>query len=746
MMAFHIPSDFLRALRHLSTFQESQHQHLEALYYLAAEGGAVPREELLRLLAAETSATPDSMLQSLVEAGLIVPRRVQPAAGEGDDEMAEAPDEGPELVALVDNLEPLFRLPSFYRNRLRRKLAGRDPLDLGRMAQAFYAASPCPAPADCLDRHLLLASFKALLLDAPALRQAVEEHLSWPGRVILKVLSMHAEGLTLRDLRKQVGFFGVKVDSDELKRELIQLFRATGLVWTSDGSTLLKHDQYFPAEGRILLVTDAVAMVRSNFELQESPPQLYPAFAGRLAPEAWKVRHEPVQLFHNALILLIHLVNHRIQRIQKGGVHKTEIKRVCGLFQPAQDDQHLFNFLFDFFEQHGIVQLKHEIWAVNVPATAAFFRKPGESLRRLLTDAFGADILEPGRLEDSLGRGESAALDPLKLIWLLKHVSPQAWIAQEELAYLYAQMEGGSKNESQRAAIDKFVAHQLVKPLFWFGLVELSNHPEQGGLVFRLSPRGRRVLQENLPPLDLEAWFDADEKLLVQANLEIFLPVRFLPEKTLFLARFADYERGRYKISATSLSRGLDSGLDLDGIRGFLVENSSQAIPQNVNYLIEEVTNRHGHILVDPQLMVLKTEDERLMQELSLLPGLRKSWLAIFQPQLMLLSPGTRVQKLVDDLRRVGYMPRVRWEAVIDENAEQLELSRVERLHLLALLKAWEYAERVHPELGELFKLVSGQLTAEDQQEMAAIPQRKLGDSYARLDAMSNAIAAGRLS
>ena len=31
------------------------------------------------------------------------------------------------------------------------------------------------------------------------------------------------------------------------------------------------------------------------------------------------------------------------------------------------------------------------------------------------------------------------------------------------------------------------------------------------------------------------------------------------------------------------------------------------------------------------------------------------------------------------------------------------------------------------------------------QQEMAAIPQRKLGDSYARLDAMSGAIAAGRL-
>lgn|GEM_PF-2181748 len=738
-MAFHIPSDFLRALRHLATYQESQHQHLEVLFYLAAEGGSVPRSELAAQVAAESSENPDLILASLCEAGLIVLQ----AAGEPDED--GNPGTGPELVALVSNLEPLFRLPSFYRNRLRRKMVGRDPQELKRMSQSFYSRSPLQVEEDCLDRTMLLASFKAMMLDGPSLAAAVEEHLSWTGRVILKVLSMHAEGLTLRDVRKHVGFFGVKLDSDELKRELITLFRNTGLVWTSDGTALLKHDQYFPAEGRILLVTDAVAVVRANFELQEAAPQLYPAFATRLAPEAWKVRHEPVQLFQNALILLIHLVNHRIQRIQKGGIHKTEVKRVCGLFQPPQEDQHLFNFLFDFFEQHGIVQLKHEIWAVNMTATSAFFRNPGDSLRLMMTDAFGADLLEKGRLEESLGHSEGGGLDPLRLLWLLRHVSPSAWIAQEELAYLYGQMEGGTRSDNQRAAIDKFVTHQLVKPLFWLGLVELSNHPEQGGLVFRLSTRGRRMLQEGQCAQDLDTWFDEGEKLLVQANLEVWLPARFLPERTLFLARFADYERGRYRISAQSLSRGLDSGLDLDGIRGFLTEMSAQPIPQNVNYLLEEVTSRHGHILVDPQLMVLKTGDERLMRELSLVPGLRKSWLARFDSCMMLLSPGTRVQKLVEDLRRLGYMPRVRWEAVIDDKADQLELSHAERLHLLALLKAWEYADFVHAELGELLKLVSGQLGEEDHQEMAAIPQRKLGDSYAKLDSMSKALAANRL-
>jgi len=737
MMAFHFPSDFLRALRHLATFQESQHQHLEIIFYLAAEGGTVPLPELNRLLAHLPGEGASEALASLVTAGLVA---LRPAVGP-DGELEEAES----LVTLVDNLEPLFRLPSFYRNRLRRKIVGRDLEELKRMCAGFYASSPEPAAADCQDRTRLLAACKALLVDSAGFRKALDEHVSWTGQVILKVLSMFPEGLPLKDLRKQIGFFGIKLDSDELKRELVLLFRATGLVWTSDGSALLKHDQYFPAESRIVLVQDSLAMIRSNCQLPEAPPQLYPAFSGRLEPEAWKVRHEPAQLFQNALILLVHLVNHRVQRIQKGGVHKTEVKRVCSLFQPAQEDQHLFSFLFDYFEAHGIVQLKHEVWAVNVPVAAAFFRQPGESLRRMMSDAFGADVLAAGRLEEHLERAESAGLDPLKLLWLLQHVSPAAWIALEELTFLYAQLEGGQRSDNQRVAVEKFITHQLVKPLFWFGLVELSNHPEQGGLVFRLSERGRRVLQEGQLPDDLDGWYDPQEKLLVQANLEVFLPARFLPEHTLFLARFADYEKGRYRIGKQSLSRGLDSGLSLEHIQGFLVEHSSQSIPQNVNYLVEEVTNRHGHILVDPQLMVLKTENAQLMQELCLAPGLRKSWLGLFDEQLMLLASSVRVQKLVEELRRLGYMPRVRWEAVIDDEAEQLELSQVERLRLLALLKAYEYAERVHPELSELLKAVSEQLTDEDRAEMGLIPQRKLGDSYAKLDALSAALAAGKL-
>jgi len=732
MAAFHVPSDLARALKHLQRFQESRTDHLEVIYYLAAEGGAVPRDELEGVLAAHED--PAGTLRQLQSAGLVRQRRLKSGG-------VTLP-----VVALVDDLEPLFQLPPFYRNRLRRRLAGRDLAELKRMAEGFYAGSPRTVPEDSRNPLDLLAAFKALLLDAASFKAALEAHCSFSRRAILKALSMAPGGLTLRDLRRQLTYFGQPHDGDEIKRELVQLFRQTGLVWTSEGDALLKHDHYFPAEARVLLVQDAQAMVRANLSLEQPPPQLYPAWSGGADPEAWKVRHEPVLLFQNALVLLIHMISHRVPRIQKGGVHKGEVKRVGAQFQPPQEDPHLFNHLFDYFEQNGVVRVHHDIWAVDVPRATAFFADPGATLSALLRDYYEADLADPKGCEERMEAADSGIHDPLRLIWLLRHTSGTAWIREEELVWLYLQTEGGVHGDGTRSAVEKFVRHQLEKPLFWFGLVELATRPEEGGLLLRLSRRGRELLHERRADVELARHYSKDEKLLVQANLEVFLPARFDPAGAMFLARFADYERGRFRLSAQALSRGLDSGLEIGRIRGFLEGASSQPIPQNVAYLLEEVSNRHGHILIDPQLMVLKTEDAFLMKELSLVPALRKSYLALLDERLLLLSSQARVPRLVEELRRLGYLPRVRWDAVIDEGMEQLELTGEEKRRLLALLKAYDYADSVHPEVGELLELVVSQLRPEDEAARKAIPQRQLGDSYRTLERINKAVAAGKLS
>ncbi len=726
-------SDFAKSLQHLLRLQESRHEHIEVLYYLSAEGGAVPQTELVQVITPSGAEDSRAVLSALVDAGLLRHRRLKSAG-------AALP-----VTALVDHLEPLFQLPTFYRNRLRRRLANCDVGDLRRMAGEFYSGTPRPVPADSRNTVALLASFKAMILDRKAFRRAVERHFDEAERALLKILSMHHRGLQMREIRRHLGYFGHRLGFDETKQLLQEVYRTSGLIYTSEGDSFLRRDRYFPAEMRVMLVQDAVEMVKSNFGLGTPPRQIYPTFGGRLQPEAWKVRHEPAMVFHNAMVILIYLISHRVPRIQKGGVHKSEIKRINAQFNPPQEDHYLFGYLFDYFEQHGIVRLVNEVWAVDVSQAVAFFSDPPKTLRRLAEDYFEADLLKRGECEKRMEAADSGVLDPLRVIWILRHLSPESWTGAGDLAHFYARAEGGFKSESHQAGVEKFIGFTLEKPLFWFGLVELSHHPEGGGALFRLSERGRAVLLEDRIPDELDRLFDPEERLLVQANLEVFLPGRFLPEGTMFLARFADYERGRFRLSSQSLSRGLDSGLSLEKIRGFLDRSSSQAIPQNVDYLLREVSSRHGHMLVDPQLMVLKTEDPFLMKEMSLVPGLRRYFLARFDKTIMLLAPGVKVPRLVEELRRLGYMPRVRWDAVIDEDQEQLELDADDRRGLLALLKAFEYSDEMEQDLSSLLIQVGKQLNSEDLAAKQAIPQRGLGQVYKVLERINAAVGAGKL-
>jgi hypothetical protein len=731
MSALFHSTAFTQALAHLACLQDSQNEHLEVLYYLNAEGGSVPRVELDAVIE-RMGGDPADYLKHLNDAGLVQVRRLQSAG------------KALPVVSFQEELKPLLQLPVFYRNRLRHRLCTRELSELKQMASGFYAGSPRELSPDTRNAVDVLASIKALVLDAKAFKEAVETHLDTPQRVLLKVLSMFTQGIVLRDLRKNMTYFGHPLSADDLKRELIYLYRETGLVWTSEGDSLLKHDQYFPAEARIMLVQDVVDMIKSNFGLEAPPRQIYPVYTGDLQPESWKVHVEPGLVFQNALTILIYLVGHRVSRIQKGGVHKSEVKRITAQFNPPQEDHYLFNYLFDFFEQFEIVRDVNGIWGVDLARASAFFAKPVKKLNELLQDYFGTKLSDKAAVVDHMEPMDSGVLDPLRVAWLFHSASPTAWISCENLAYLYAQGEGGFRSDQHKAQVEKFVQYQIEKPMFWFGLVELSHHPEEGTLLFRFSDRGRAYFFGDGTLPGLEDLYDENEQLLVQANLEVFLPARFSPSNTLFLARFADYSRRRFRLSNQSLSRGLNSGLDLAAMRDFVEKTSSQDIPQNVSYMLEEVSSKHGHVMVDPHLMILKTEEAILSKELSLVPNLKRFFLTRFNEHVLLIAPGIRVTRLVEELRRLGYMPRVQWDAVIDDSAGSFALDDTEKLELLSLIRAYEYTETLHPDLGEFFRVVSELMSDEEKKTCKKIPQRQLKASYVKIETMSAKIKSGR--
>jgi hypothetical protein len=90
-------------------------------------------------------------------------------------------------------------------------------------------------------------------------------------------------------------------------------------------------------------------------------------------------------------------------------------------------------------------------------------------------------------------------------------------------------------------------------------------------------------------------------------------------------------------------------------------------------------------------------------------------------------------------------MPRVQWDAVIDDGADSFALDGKEKLALLSLLRAYEYTESLHLDLAEYLRTVSAQLNEDDQKACKKIPQRQLKDSYKKIEAMSTAIKTGKL-
>ncbi|MCA9783607.1 MAG: helicase-associated domain-containing protein [Candidatus Cloacimonetes bacterium] len=725
-----ISAQISRALKYLACYMDSDLEHVEVLFFLCAEGGETPRDEVLRELERTHQSEPARILDELRSAGLVRNRRTQNATGETIPVLALAPD-----------LEALLRLPTFYRNRLRSRLNLERESVLAGMDSTFYRTAPANSWTG--DRRVLqLARFKALLLDPELFKAAAEEHFDPAQRVLLKVLAMNPRGLTLKDLRRHMGFFGQGMGYDDIKAHLSQIYRVSGLLFSTGGENLLKQDQYFAVESRVVLVQDAQEMLKTNFGLTNPPRQIYPEYPGRIEPEAWKVIHGPDMLFHNVLALLVHVISNRVSRIQKGGIHKSEARRINARFNPPQEDSALLNVLVDYLENRGVLKLNNKVWAVDVSAATAFFANPGASLTGLFEYYFDVDPLQPATwITRFSGAGSGRSLDAVRVLWVLNHISPDAWTSTDDVAWLYLQSEGGG-SDARLADVDRFVSQLVLQPLLWMGLVEVARMPEDGGTVFRLSARGRLLIREGKAPDTMGSLFREDENLIVQSNLEIFTPVGCPPAAVLYLARFADPEKGRFRLSTQSLSRGFDSGVAVEQMLSFLETRCPSGIPQNVSYMLSDAATKHGHILLDPQLRVLKTEDAILQKELSLVPSLRKFWLAPFSPCILMIASNVAAERVVEDLRRLGYMPRVRWESVVGEDETQLDLNGGEINSLLSLIRAFELSDTVNPRLAEWLLQVDEELSPERRELKTAIAQKDLGPSYQKLEELSRALRA----
>ncbi len=172
------------------------------------------------------------------------------------------------------------------------------------------------------------------------------------------------------------------------------------------------------------------------------------------------------------------------------------------------------------------------------------------------------------------------------------------------------------------------------------------------------------VLGEHLPA--------ALQHVLLQADLTAVAPGYLAPELSEQLLTMTTAEgQGPatiYRFSVASVRKALDSGQDAESMMDFLRRHSATAIPQPLQYLIEDTAARHAVLRVGSAVSFIQSEDEAALAELLHAPAAAGLGLTRVAPSVLVSRAAPRDTAQV--LRGLGLAP------VLQEPDSALRLRR----------------------------------------------------------------------
>ena len=149
------------------------------------------------------------------------------------------------------------------------------------------------------------------------------------------------------------------------------------------------------------------------------------------------------------------------------------------------------------------------------------------------------------------------------------------------------------------------------------------------------------------------------DHIMIQSDNSAIAPGPLEIEIANELGTLADIEsRGGatvYRFSEGSIRRGLDHGKTGDQIRDFLKRISKTPIPQPLDYLIADVSKRHGRLRVGVSSTYIRCEDEGIVQQILHDKKLEDIHLRKLAPQVLISD--NDLHDLTNALRDAGYLP-----------------------------------------------------------------------------------------
>jgi hypothetical protein len=161
------------------------------------------------------------------------------------------------------------------------------------------------------------------------------------------------------------------------------------------------------------------------------------------------------------------------------------------------------------------------------------------------------------------------------------------------------------------------------------------------------------ILGEHLPA--------ALNHVLLQADLTAVAPGYLSPELSEKLLLMADAEgQGPatiYRFSAASVRRALEGGQDAASLLAFLREHSATAVPQPLEYLVEDTASRHGRLRIGVAASFIQSDDEAAVLELASESKASGLGLVRIAPTVLISTAPPRETAQV--LRSLGLSPSV---------------------------------------------------------------------------------------
>jgi hypothetical protein len=203
----------------------------------------------------------------------------------------------------------------------------------------------------------------------------------------------------------------------------------------------------------------------------------------------------------------------------------------------------------------------------------------------------------------------------------------------------------------RRASAQRRQAEAIFAEADILGVTAAGGLTSYGRSVLRGSPSAAETLNAALPePVD---------HFLVQPDLTVVVPGPPTADLAEELSAVAELEStggaSVYRITDTSVRRGLDAGHTAAGISALFDAHSRTPVPQALRYLVDDVARRHGVLRAGTASAYLRCDDQALLSRVLADRATASLELRRIAPTVVVAN--APVSRVLDVLREAGYAP-----------------------------------------------------------------------------------------